>query len=355
MMLHHMKSLKTLITCLWLILLGLGIFALTSIPRTAFAQSEEQAVIYLFWGEGCPHCEAAKPALQNLAQRYPNVEIREFEIYYHAENQEIILAMAQSFDFEPRYVPTIFLGERYWEGFSEGILSEIESTLIACLDAGCPDAGLGIAIPPDQPGGTANAQMRSNGFTLAVTVMVGMVAALVYSGYSLRRGLPVTKKSKRRSASQDGLRDLAFVVLSLAGLAVAGYLAYVETQAIPAVCGPVGDCNAVQSSPYARLFGILPVGLLGVAGYLGILAAWLYPRIWHNQYAVYMPIAVFGMTFFGVLFSLYLTILEPFVIKAVCAWCITSAVIMTLLLLLSLKPALQSIKLLKEYERHHPG
>jgi uncharacterized membrane protein len=129
----------------------------------------------------------------------------------------------------------------------------------------------------------------------------------------------------------------------------------VETQAIPAVCGPVGDCNAVQSSPYARLFGILPVGLLGVAGYLGILAAWLYPRIWHNQYAVYMPIAVFGMTFFGVLFSLYLTILEPFVIKAVCAWCITSAVIMTLLLLLSLKPALQSIKLLKEYERHHPG
>jgi uncharacterized membrane protein len=58
--------------------------------------------------------------------------------------------------------------------------------------------------------------------------------------------------------------------------------------------------------------------------------------------------AVFGMTAFGVLFSLYLTFLEPFVIRAVCAWCITSSVIMTLLMLLSLKPARQSIQKLKK-------
>jgi uncharacterized membrane protein len=44
------------------------------------------------------------------------------------------------------------------------------------------------------------------------------------------------------------------------------------------------------------------------------------------------------------LFSLYLTYLEPFVIKAVCAWCLTSAVIMTLLMLLSIGPAVQSIE-----------
>ena len=43
------------------------------------------------------------------------------------------------------------------------------------------------------------------------------------------------------------------------------------------------------------------------------------------------------------LFSLYLTYLEPFVIRAVCIWCLTSAVIITLLLLLSIDPALQAI------------
>lgn len=49
------------------------------------------------------------------------------------------------------------------------------------------------------------------------------------------------------------------------------------------------------------------------------------------------------MTMFGTLFSLYLTYLEPFVIKAVCAWCLTSAVIITLLMLVNTAPALQTM------------
>jgi len=110
----------------------------------------------------------------------------------------------------------------------------------------------------------------------------------------------------------------------------------------------MGDCNAVQSSEYARLFGILPVGVLGVIGYLLILAAWATPQLQRNRLAAYMPLAVFGMALFGVFFSLYLTYLEPFVIRAVCMWCVTSAVIMTLLLLLSLKPALQAIQRLRK-------
>jgi uncharacterized membrane protein len=54
------------------------------------------------------------------------------------------------------------------------------------------------------------------------------------------------------------------------------------------------------------------------------------------------PLAVFGMTLLGTLFSLYLTYLEPLAIRAVCAWCLTSAAIITLLILLSLPRALQT-------------
>ena len=129
---------------------------------------------------------------------------------------------------------------------------------------------------------------------------------------------------------------------ALAGLAVAGYLTYVETQLVQAVCGPVGDCNAVQSSSYARLFGVLPVGVLGAAGYVGILAAWLLNRLGRGRLAAKAPVAVLVMTLFGVIFSIYLTYLELFVIRAVCIWCLTSAVIITLLMLLSLKPELQA-------------
>jgi uncharacterized membrane protein len=60
--------------------------------------------------------------------------------------------------------------------------------------------------------------------------------------------------------------------------------------------------------------------------------------------AQFAPLVIFGMAFFGVLFSLYLTYLEPFVIRAVCIWCLISAMIMTLLLLVSIKPALQALE-----------
>jgi uncharacterized membrane protein len=77
--------------------------------------------------------------------------------------------------------------------------------------------------------------------------------------------------------------------LALGGLGVAGYLAYVETQAVAAVCGPVGDCNAVQSSPYAYLFDVIPIGVLGVIAYLSILAVWLWGRMRRDTVARYAP------------------------------------------------------------------
>jgi uncharacterized membrane protein len=137
--------------------------------------------------------------------------------------------------------------------------------------------------------------------------------------------------------------EFATPVLALLGLGVAGYLAYVETQAVAAVCGPVGDCNAVQSSPYARLFGVLPVGVLGAMGYILILAAWFWKRFRTGWLAEHASLAILGTAFLGTLFSLYLTYLEPFVIKAVCAWCLTSAVLITLLMLVNVRPALQEL------------
>lgn len=200
--------------------------------------------------------------------------------------------------------------------------------------------------PPEQvPDNPIQSVPYSNGFTLAMLVMLGMVASLLFAGVAFVRFLPGLPRILSMRWTEP-----AFPLLCLVGLGVAGYLAYVETQAVQAICGPVGDCNTVQSSPYARLFGVLPVGVLGILGYLAILAGWLYPRLRRDRWARYAPLAILGMTVFGVLFSLVLTFLEIFVIKAVCIWCITSAVIMTLLLLLSMKPALWAMQALKDAE-----
>jgi uncharacterized membrane protein len=128
-------------------------------------------------------------------------------------------------------------------------------------------------------------------------------------------------------------------VLSILGIGVAFYLTYVETSGAEAVCGPVGDCNTVQLSPYATLFGVLPVGLLGLIGYAMILGGWILYRYGPSNIRWISSIAVWGMSFFGVLFSIYLTFLEPFVIGATCMWCISSAIFQAIIFMAATSPA----------------
>jgi uncharacterized membrane protein len=129
--------------------------------------------------------------------------------------------------------------------------------------------------------------------------------------------------------------SIAIPLVAALGVAVAGYLTYIETTGASAVCGPVGDCNAVQQSEHAVLFGILPVGLLGLLGYLVIIAAWLVAGSARSRAAEWAAVALVATALVGTVFSIYLTFLEPFVIGATCAWCLTSAVLITLLLWLS--------------------
>lgn len=117
-------------------------------------------------------------------------------------------------------------------------------------------------------------------------------------------------------ASRTRVLDWLIPLLGLAGLGVASYLARVEVRGVEAVCGPVGDCNTVQQSEYARLFGVVPIGLLGVVGFAAIVAAWALRRWATGRSSSWAAVALLAMTGFGVLFSIYLTFLEPFVIGA---------------------------------------
>jgi uncharacterized membrane protein len=170
------------------------------------------------------------------------------------------------------------------------------------------------------------AQPQSNGFALAIAILIGMAAALIFVGVTWLRSW---QSDFANSPGQPTWLDALMLVLTIVGLAVAGYLTYVET-------------HAVQTSSYSRLFGVIPVGLIGMAGYVAILVVWLWGRFGSGRLADYAPLALHGMTILAVVFSLYLTFLEPFVIKAVCIWCLTSAVIITLVMLLSLPPAIAS-------------
>jgi uncharacterized membrane protein len=172
------------------------------------------------------------------------------------------------------------------------------------------------------------------GNTLSIIVLVGMLGSVAGAAWFYTR-----------SAGKTLRQSWAWLIpaLCLFGMVVAGYLTFVETTHTLAVCGPVGDCNTVQQSEYARLFGFLPVGLLGLVGYVLILCAWGVGRFTSGRQAHLGGLALFGLVAFGLLFSIYLTFLEPFVIGATCAWCLTSAIIMTALFWLAIPSLRQAV------------
>jgi uncharacterized membrane protein len=129
-----------------------------------------------------------------------------------------------------------------------------------------------------------------------------------------------------RGTGTDRLR-IAIAVLCLIGLGIATYLTYVHYAKIKVACLSSGGCETVQGSVYAKLAGI-PVPVLGLVGYATILIS-LAIRGDLGRFAG------FALALTGFLFSAYLTYRELFTIKAICQWCVGSAVDMTLLMILT--------------------
>jgi len=131
----------------------------------------------------------------------------------------------------------------------------------------------------------------------------------------------------------DRLRS-ASIALTLIGLLDAIYLTWVKLGEQEIFCANIGDCDAVNTSAYSEIAGI-PVALLGVGGYLLILLVLLF----EDRIASLIdngPLMLFGLTLVGVLFSAYLTYIEIAVIKAICPYCVLSAICLLILLILAI-------------------
>lgn len=131
----------------------------------------------------------------------------------------------------------------------------------------------------------------------------------------------------RAPGASDRRLWIAILVLSLIGIGVAGYLTYVHYAGLKVLCLSSGGCETVQASRYAKLDGV-PVALLGLAGYVGIFGS-LAVRGEAGR------IAGFAIALIGFGFSMYLSYRELFTIKAICQWCVSSALIMTVLAVLT--------------------
>jgi uncharacterized membrane protein len=97
----------------------------------------------------------------------------------------------------------------------------------------------------------------------------------------------------------------------------------------------IGSCETVNTSKWSRFLG-LPVAAWGLLFYLDVFLLSLLGTLGRFEDQPAISIALVAQAAIGVLFSAWLTYLELGVIHAICIWCVTSAVIVTLILVVGI-------------------
>ena len=328
-----------------LILLVASLHALFAAGAGQAQQPVARAIF--FFSPSCPHCETVmNDVIPPLIGKYKSqLEIAGVDVSKQA-GQNLFKQAIQKYKIsqERQGVPLLVIGSTILVGDQE-----IPDQLPGLIDKALASGGLDW---PDIPGlqemmksepspatAIAAAEQTSvssggpafierfnrdvTGNSLATIVLIGMLISVVILAYDFIQGnIPSTKK----------LPGWLIPLLAIIGIGISLYLTYVEVTHSTAICGPIGNCNTVQQSPYARLFGVLPVGILGAIGYAVLLVLWLVARMGPEKWKRYAIVLMWAGAWFGIMFSIYLTFLEPFVIGSACIWCISSAIVMTLLL-----------------------
>lgn len=164
-------------------------------------------------------------------------------------------------------------------------------------------------------------ELLKDGIPIEVALVMLAVVVLPVIGLVMARRRPGDQGEK--------VLRITGILLCGAGLLVAGYVFYtaVILNEIPQCIAGGGGCGVVEKSRYSHILGI-HVSTFGLIGYLILLGCF----IWRGDRA---RVAAFAFALFGFGFSLYLTYLELWEILAICQWCVTSAVLMTMLFVVS--------------------
>ena len=120
-------------------------------PMGALAQNPVN--IYFFWGQGCPHCEREKGFLAELEDKYPQITVRDFEVWKSAENRRILIDLGKALNVDVSGVPFTVVGDKHFVGWydKDSTGAAIEAAAITATEQGCVDIAAGIINPEINP------------------------------------------------------------------------------------------------------------------------------------------------------------------------------------------------------------
>jgi thiol-disulfide isomerase/thioredoxin len=118
------------------------------IPQQAY--SDNKIKIYFFWGDGCPHCKEELKFLNEMKEKYPQIEIDAYEVWFNIENARFLSQITNAIGMKNVAVPFTLIGNSALAGFHspETTGKAIEEKIKECIEKGCEDP-LKTALKPD--------------------------------------------------------------------------------------------------------------------------------------------------------------------------------------------------------------
>lgn len=125
------------------------VLALASLLATAAVVAQEATAaepeppvvnVYYFWGDGCPVCTQQRAYLDWLEERYPEVRVHDFEVYFETVNRVLLQAFSDAFDQPVRGVPVTFIADQGWIGFNQPMSQQMTAKVEAHRGEALPDA-----------------------------------------------------------------------------------------------------------------------------------------------------------------------------------------------------------------------
>ena len=109
-------------------ILSLLLLVVFLLPFSVFAK-DEKITLYFFHGDGCPHCAEEEVFLKSIEEKYSNLEIVKYEVWYDDENAELLNQVEDVFSITRPGVPTNVIGKTVISGYSDSIGKKIERAI----------------------------------------------------------------------------------------------------------------------------------------------------------------------------------------------------------------------------------
>jgi cytochrome c biogenesis protein CcdA len=200
---------------------------------TGIGGTAQPICIYFFYGLGCPHCERTKPVIEALVKKYPQVQLKAYEIYFNTSNQAMFKEFNKRYGVTEGLIPAVFIGDRALVG-ETAVRTGLEDRIVwyTTNPAICPavysvSGGIPQDGSPSQPGNMTPDPVNlpppgPAGLTISAIIVAAAIDSINPCAFAVLIFLLayLTSLGERRRVLMVGVTYIAtvFIVYFLAGL-----------------------------------------------------------------------------------------------------------------------------------------